>query len=53
MLKNKLTRHASTFVMIILASALLFPASNAVTTLFIWILLAVIIASNLINLLIS
>jgi len=53
MLKNKLTRHTYTFLMIALASTLLFPTSNTSSTLVIWALMVVIITANLINLLIT
>jgi len=53
MLKNKLTRHSYTFIMIVLASILLFPASNTLSTPIIWALLVVVIVANLINLLIT
>jgi len=52
MLKNKLFRHTTTFILIVLASTLLFPISQFGTTLAIWTLLSVIIAANLINLVI-
>ena len=51
MLKNKHTRHTTTFLMIALASTLLFAASNTHSTPVVWVLLAVVILANLINLL--
>ena len=53
MLKNKITRHTFTFLMIALASTLLFPASNTSSSPIIWALLVVVIIANLINLLIT
>ena len=47
MLKNKLTRHTATFIIIALASALMYPAMQRGLTIGVWLLLAFILAANL------
>jgi len=47
MYKNKLTRHAAAFIVIVLASALLYPAMQRGFATGVWLLLASILVANL------
>jgi hypothetical protein len=53
MLNNKLFRHTLSLVLLVLASAMLFPAAQAGSTLTIWGLVAIAVIANLINLVVS
>ena len=53
MFKEKFTRQTIAFVFMAVASALLYPAAQNGLNLIIWILLALIVAVNLLTLLIA
>lgn len=50
MLREKSTRHGFAFVLIVLASALLYPAAGGGYTAVVWALLGMIAAANLLSL---
>lgn len=50
MLKTKLSRHTLAFFVIAIASALLYPVAQASLMPLVWVLVAVIVAANILTL---